>query len=112
MAKVPKGRLLTIREICRRIAKSHEVKGCCSLTTGIFIMSIAHAAEEAIASGQKSSLAKIPYWRTLKTDGFLNEKYPGGLDGHKKRLQREGHKIIARGKKCQVADFEKFLMDL
>lgn len=33
MAKVPWGRLMTIRETCRRIAEDHDVKGCCSLTT-------------------------------------------------------------------------------
>jgi len=105
MAKVPKGKLITIWEICRKIAENHRVKGCCSLTTGIFIMSIANAVEEAIAQGDKSALSKIPYWRTLKADGFLNEKYPGGLEEHKKRLEKEGHKLIARGKKYQVADF-------
>jgi len=109
MAKVPRGKLITIREICREIAKNHHVKGCCSLTTGIFIMSIANAVEEAIAQGDKSALSKIPYWRTLKADGFLNEKYPGGLEGHKKRLEKEGHEIRARGKRYQVADFEKYI---
>lgn len=112
MAKVPKGKLVTIWEICRKIAKNHEVKGCCSLTTGIFIMSIANAVEEAIAQGDRSALTKIPYWRTLKADGFLNEKYPGGIKAHKKRLVEEGHKIIARGKKYQVADFEEYLVNL
>jgi len=109
MAKVPKGKLITIWEICRKIAKNRNVKGCCSLTTGIFIMTIANAVEEAIARGERSGLARIPYWRTLKADGFLNEKYPGGLEAHKKRLIKEGHKIIARGKKYQVAEWEKYL---
>jgi len=31
--------------------------------------------------------------------------HPGGLEEHKKRLEKEGHKLIARGKKYQVADF-------
>jgi hypothetical protein len=47
MNKVPRGRLVTIVEICRQIAKQHRVKGCCSLTAGIFIMIAANAAEEA-----------------------------------------------------------------
>jgi alkylated DNA nucleotide flippase Atl1 len=110
MAQVPRGKLITIREICLKIAESHGVKGCCSLVTGILIMSIAQAAEEAIANGERSSLAKVPYWRTLKADGFLNEKYPGGLEGHKKRLVREGYQIKARGKKYQVADYERHLL--
>jgi alkylated DNA nucleotide flippase Atl1 len=107
MAKVPPGKLITIREICRKIAQNHKVKGCCSLTTGIFIMSIANAVEEAIARGDRSALAKIPYWRTLKADGFLNEKYPGGLEGHKKWLEKEGHQIIVRGKKFRVGDHDR-----
>lgn len=109
MADVPKGKLITIREICQKIAKVHKVKGCCSLVTGIFIMTTANAVEEVIAGGTKSSLADIPYWRTLKTDGFLNEKYPGGSEAHKKLLEKEGYKVIARGKKYQVEDFEKYL---
>jgi hypothetical protein len=109
MAEVPMGKLITIHKICRRIAKAHKVKGCCSLTTGIFIMTVANAAEEAIAAAETSGLTKIPYWRTLKADGFLNQKYPGGLERHKALLRKEGFKIIAHGKKYQVADFGKSL---
>jgi len=112
MAKMPKGKLITIREICQKIAKKHKVKGCCSLTTGIFIMTIANAVEEEIAARTNSAFAKIPYWRTLKADGFLNEKYPGGLENHKKLLEKEGYKIIPRAKKYQVADFKKYLIRL
>jgi hypothetical protein len=112
MAKVPKRKLISIWEICQRIAINHKVKGCCSLTTGIFIMIIANAVEEAIAKGERSPLAKIPYWRTLKADGFLNEKYPSGLEGHKKRLEKEGHRIISRGRRYQVADFKKYILNL
>jgi alkylated DNA nucleotide flippase Atl1 len=112
MKKVTKGKLATIVEICKAIAKNHKVKGCCSLTTGIFIMTIANAVEEFLSKGEKSSLTKIPYWRTLKADGFLNQKYPGGLEAHKKLLQKESYQIIARGKKYQVANFEKYLIKI
>ena len=37
MKNVPKGKLITIYEICSQLAKKHKVKFCCSLTTGIFI---------------------------------------------------------------------------
>ena len=47
MKQVPRGRLVTIIEICKVIAENHEVKGCCSLTAGIFIMTAANAVEEA-----------------------------------------------------------------
>jgi hypothetical protein len=53
-----------------------------------------------------------PYWRTLKADGFLNEKYPGGQEAHKRLLEGENFRVIARGKKYQVVDYEKYLMKL
>jgi alkylated DNA nucleotide flippase Atl1 len=103
MAGVPKGKVVTIVEICKALARKHKVKGCCSLTTGIFIMTAANAAEEVSRSGKKM---RIPYWRTLKADGYLNEKYPGGQEGHKKLLEKEGHKIVRRGQRLQAADFK------
>jgi len=109
MKRVPKGRLITIVEICRQIARNHDVKGCCSLTTGIFIMTAANAVEEARRQGEPLD---IPYWRTLKVDGFLNEKYPGGQEAHKRLLEGENFQVIARGKKYQVVDYEKYLMKL
>jgi alkylated DNA nucleotide flippase Atl1 len=107
MKKVPKGKLITIVEICKRIAKEHKVKGCCSLTTGIFIMTAANAAEEASKQGKDLG---IPYWRTLKANGFLNEKYPGGAEAQKALLEKEEFTVIPRGKKYMVQDFESFLI--
>ena len=106
MKQVPKGKLITIVEICKKIAGQHDVKGCCSLTTGIFIMTAANAVEEASKEGKSLD---IPYWRTLKTDGFLNEKYPGGQEAHKRLLEEENFRVIARGKRYQVVDYEKYL---
>jgi len=106
MRQVPKGKLITLAEICKTIAKKHHVKGCCSLTTGIFIMTAANAAEEAANQGKSLD---IPYWRTLKADGFLNEKYPGGALAQKKLLEQEGFTILKKGKKFIVNDFEKYL---
>ena len=108
MKQVPKGKLATIVEICKEIARRHRVKGCCSLTTGIFIMTAANASEEAIKERKRLN---IPYWRILKTNGFLNPKYPGGELTHKKLLEEEGFKTIARGKKLQVVEYEKYLVE-
>jgi hypothetical protein len=109
MKKVPKGRLITIVGICQEIAKKHKVKACCSLTTGIFIMTAANAAEEAAKEGKDLN---IPYWRTLKTGGFLNEKYPGGTEAHKKSLEKEGFKIVQKGRKFVVDAYEKYLIEV
>jgi hypothetical protein len=55
-----------------------------------------------------------PYWRTLKTGGILDEKYPGGIENLKKRLEAEGHTVIQKGrsKHFMVRDFEKSLIKL
>jgi len=107
MRKVPKGKLITIYEICRTLANKYNVQACCTLTTGIFIMTTANAVEEAIREGKKNP---NPYWRTLKADGFLNEKYPGGTDGHKRLLEKEGFKVVQKGKRFFVQDWEKYLV--
>ncbi|RDE16018.1 MAG: hypothetical protein C4K48_02680 [Candidatus Thorarchaeota archaeon] len=109
MKSVPRGKLVTIREICMKIARDFSVEGCCSLTAGIFITIAANATEEAKREGRDLD---IPYWRTLKADGFLNEKFPGGLEAHKALLESEGHRILRRGKKYSVQDFEKCLIEL
>lgn len=108
MKKVPRGRLVTIVEICKHIAKQHHVRGCCTLTAGIFVMTAANAAEEA---GEKGVDLGIPYWRTLKSDGYLNEKYPGGAESHKALLEREGFKVLKAGKRWRVEDYQAFLVD-
>ena len=102
MKKVPKGKLIVLNEICKELAKKHRTKYCCTLTTGIFVMTAANAAEET-----KSDL---PYWRTIKNNGELNEKYPGGAERQKKMLEKEGHQIIQRGKKYYVKDYEEKLL--
>ena len=108
MKKVPKGKLVTIVEICKKIAKKHKVKACCSLTTGIFVMTAANAAEEA---AKRAEDVTIPYWRTLKADGFLNEKYPSGAEAQKKKLENEGFHVIRKGKKYYVQNYQDFLVN-
>ena len=107
MKKVPKGKLITINEICKKLAKKHNVKFCCTLTTGIFIMTAAHAAEEDKIENKKII---TPYWRTVKMDGFLNDKYPDGAKKQKRLLEEEGFKIIKKGKRFFVEDFKNYLI--
>jgi len=109
MRRVPDGHLVTIVEICKGLAKKHQVRGCCSLTTGIFIMTAANAAEEAKSENRDLG---IPYWRTLKTDGFLNEKYPGGAEAHKALLEQEGFSVVQKGKRFRVENYRDYLFDL
>ena len=105
MRQVPKGKLITIDALRKVLAQRHGATVACPITTGIFAWISAHAAAEAEAGGKKRI---TPYWRTLKSNGELNPKYPGGIDGLKRRLSAEGHRIIRRGKRFFVADYEPF----
>ena len=108
MRRVPKGKLVTINELRAALAKKHGVNIACPITTGIFSWIAAHAADEAAAEGAKRI---TPYWRTLKSGGEVNPKYPGGIAALKRQLQTEGHKVVQRGKRYLVADFEKSLVN-
>jgi alkylated DNA nucleotide flippase Atl1 len=111
MRNVPKGKLITINEIRQILARKHNATIGCPITTGIFSWIAANAADEMEKEGKKDI---TPYWRTLKTGGILNEKYPGGTGNLKKRLEAEGHTIIRKGKSkhFMVKDFEKVLAEI
>ena len=109
MRKVPVGNLITINEIRSALARKHKATIGCPMTTGIFAWVAAHAAEEREQSGEKNV---TPYWRTLKSGGVLNEKYPGGAEAQKLRLIREGHTVIRKGKKYVVLNYEKALIQI
>ncbi len=111
MKEVPEGKVITINHIRALLAQRHGATIGCPLTTGIFAWIAAHAAEEAAAEGKRGI---TPYWRTLKSKGELNEKYPGGVEVQAKHLQEEGHTIEpGKGKKPpKVKDFEKVLQEL
>jgi len=106
MRKVPKGRVITINELRASLAATHKADFACPITTGIFSWIAAHAAAEAEAAGAKRI---TPYWRTLKTGGELNPKYPGGVKHLAKRLRTEGHVVVRKGQRYFVADHERSL---
>jgi len=109
MRLIPKGRLATINEIRECLARKHGTDIACPMTTGIFAWMAAHAAEEAKVEGKKDI---TPYWRTLKSGGELNPKYPGGIPALKKLLAAEGHRVVKKGSKFLVADFDRKLAAL
>jgi alkylated DNA nucleotide flippase Atl1 len=106
MKQIPRGRVATINELRAALAAKHKVNFACPLTTGIFSWIAAHAAAEAEAAGVKRI---TPFWRTLKTGGEINPKYPGGAEAVAKRLRAEGHTIVTKGKRVLVAEVEKRL---
>lgn len=106
MKKVPRGKVTTVNKIRNAIAKKYKATMGCPICCGIFTNIVAHAAEEQRAAGKKRL---TPWWRTIKSDGSLNEKYPDGIKFQKTLLENEGLKIIKKGKKYLVEDFEKKL---
>jgi hypothetical protein len=106
MRRVPKGKLTTIDELRKALARRHRATIACPITTGIFSWIAAHASAEAEAEGKKRT---TPFWRTLKTGGEVNPKYHGGISAQKKKLAAEGHKILQKRKRYFVEDFAKKL---
>ena len=111
MRKVPRGKVTTINDIRAALARRHGATIGCPITTGIFAGIAAKAAEEAKSEGKKDL---TPYWRTLKSGGELNPKYPGGAEAQAARLKDEGHAIeLGRDKRPKrVKDFGKSLIKL
>jgi hypothetical protein len=108
MKLVPYGKLLTVGGIREYFAKQNGADFTEPITAGIFV-SIA-----AWASFQRTD-DKTPYWRTLKANGELNPKYPGGVEAQKELLEKEGHTIIQKGRtnvRYFVKDYEKSLFVL
>ena len=106
MKLVPKGRVVTINELRSALAAKHNADFACPITTGIFSWIAAHAADEAAQAGAKRI---TPYWRTLKTGGEINPKYPGGTSAIAKQLRAEGHRVVQKGKRTVVMDYETAL---
>jgi hypothetical protein len=109
MRRVPRGKLTTIDDLRGALATRHGVSVTCPITTGIFAWMAAHAADESSSAGESDI---TPYWRTLKTKGELNPKYPGGLPAIAARLKAEGHVVYQKGKRSFVQDFERVLARL
>ena len=108
MKKIPYGKLITVGEIRDYFARKSGADFTEPITAGIFV-SIA-----AWASYQRN-IDETPYWRTLKANGELNPKYPGGVESQKKLLESEGHTIIQKGRtniRYYVKDYEKYLYDV
>jgi hypothetical protein len=108
MRKIRRGKLTTIDDLRKALAKKHGATIACPITTGIFAWIAAHAADEAEAEGARRI---TPYWRTLKTGGELNPKYPGGVSGLGRLLAAEGHTVVKRRNRYFVADYERSLVE-
>ncbi len=89
---VKRGKLVTQTQLRERLAKKYHANHTCPLTTGIFVRIVAEAVEEDRRAG-KSRVT--PYWRVVRDDGSLNEKFPGGPPAQARRLRAEGFSVAA-----------------
>ena len=108
MKRIPAGKLTTVREIRRYFAEKNDADFTDPITAGIFVSIAAWASEQRPED-------KTPYWRTLKANGELNPKYPGGVEAQKMKLEAEGLTIVARGRtniRYYVKDYEENLFPL
>ena len=108
MRLVPCGKLLTVGTIRDYFAKQSGADFTEPITAGIFVSIVAWASFQRAED-------KTPYWRTLKANGELNAKYPGGVEAQKEMLEKEGHIVIQKGRtniKYYVKDYEKALFTL
>lgn len=108
MRQIPEGKLITVGKIREHLAAKHGADFTDPMTAGIFV-TIA-----AWASFQRAD-DETPYWRTLKANGELNPKYPGGTEAQRIKLEAEGHTVIAKGRanvKYFVKDYERALFEL
>lgn len=106
MKNIPEGKVITSDIIRSYLAENNNADYTCHLTAGIFINIVAKASKEREEAGKENL---IPYWRTLKQNGELNEKYPDGIEGQKQLLEKEGHIVIQKGKRFFVKDYKENL---
>ena len=108
MKQVPYGKVTTVGKIREYFANRNGADFTDPITAGIFV-SIAAWASFQRAKGE------TPWWRTLKANGELNLKYPGGIEVQKEKLEAEGHRVIQKGRtnlRYFVKDYERALFDL
>ncbi len=109
MRRVPVGRVTTLDHIRTHLAVLHGTSIACPVSTAIFINIAARAAEEMRGAGAPQV---TPWWRVLRSDGTLNEKYPGGVRFQRALLEAEDVRVEPRGKRWAVPDLDARLADL
>jgi alkylated DNA nucleotide flippase Atl1 len=107
MRAVPKGKLITTKGIQEVVARRHKATVGCPILTGVGIWLVSHAAHEQAKSGKKRI---VPYWRTIKNNGDIAVTSPGSREEIRKLLQREGHKVVIRGKRFRVLNYQDALV--
>lgn len=108
MRRVPWGKVITVGAIRAYFARRSGADFTEPITAGIFVSIAAWASHQRDCD-------PTPYWRTLKANGELNEKFPGGIEAQRRRLEAEGHTVVQRGRtriRYFVKDYERAVFPL
>ena len=100
MRKIPHGKVITVERIRKYFAEQSSADFTEPITAGIFVSIAAWASYQRLED-------ETPYWRTLKANGELNAKYPGGIEAQKEKLEAEGHIIIQKGSQKYIRYYVK-----
>ncbi len=87
LLQIPKGKVITLSQLREHIAEECKGDYACPLTTGIFLRICSEYAEEL---RQEGKIKIPPYWRVVRDDGSLIEKFPGGTESQMEYLKSEG----------------------
>jgi hypothetical protein len=101
IAEVPEKQLITTDLLRQVLAQRFQVRGTCPVTT--------RKALHAIANDPARQVA---YWRVIKQNGTLIDRYPGGVEGQAAQLREEGFSIAGAGKTAKVEKFKQSLAQL
>ncbi len=99
--KTPAGRLITTNLLCQKLARQFNVRGTCPVTTQKALEALAHDPG-----------ANVAYWRVVKANGGLMNRFPGGAESQAERLQKEGFTLDRKGKTPKVTNFRESLVPL
>lgn len=108
MKRVPLGKVITVGAMREYLARQNGADFTDPITAGIFVSIAAWASHQRAEN-------PTPYWRTLKADGELNPKYPGGIEAQRQKLEAEGHTVLQKGRKnitYFVKDYQEVLFSL
>ena len=108
MKRVPGGKVITVGMIREYFAKLSGADFTEPITAGVFVSIVAWASSQRTQD-------ETPWWRTLKANGELNPKYPGGIMAQKEKLEAEGYVIIQKGRtniRYFVENYEEAIFEL
>ena len=97
--KVPARKLVTTNLLCQKLTQQFNVRGTCPVTTQKALQAVAHDPSN-----------KVAYWRVIKANGGLMNRFPGGAEGQAERLRKEGFMLHREGKVPKVKNFRENLV--